>query len=130
MYVRTYVCTYVCMYVSVTLRNVNLQYRLGMSISCQRSRPGRILDTTCITQRRRFLAMEDGEDCAAGPLQHTYLAKLSAEVSAERSRRLATLTKNKTKRSVHHRSQESKRTRIKEFNSRKHILEILHSKVF
>ena len=45
-----------------------------------------------------FLATEDGEDSAAGPSQHTYLAESSAEASAERSRRLATLTKNKTKR--------------------------------
>ena len=58
---------------------------------------------------RPFLAMEDGEDSAAGPLQRTYLAESSAELSAERSRRLATLTKNKTKRSVHHRSQEQER---------------------
>ena len=52
---------------------------------------------------------EDREDSVAGPLQRTYLAESSAEASAERSRRLATLTKNKSKRSVHHRSQESKR---------------------
>ena len=68
------------------------------------------------------MATEDGEDSAAGPSQRTYLAESSAEASAERSRRLATLTKNKTKRSVHRRSQESK----KEFNSRKHVLQILH----
>ena len=54
---------------------------------------------------------EDGEaeDSAAGPSQRTYLAESSAERSAECSRRLATLTKNKTKRSVHRRSQESKK---------------------
>ena len=56
-----------------------------------------------------FLATEDGEDSAAGPLQCTYLAASSAEASAERSRQLATLTKNKTKRPVHGRSQESKK---------------------
>ena len=83
----------------VVLRNVNL-----------RSRPGRIADTTCITRcQDDILATEDEEDSAAGPSQHTYLAESGAEVSAERSRRLATLTKNKTKRSVHHRSQESKK---------------------
>ena len=54
MYVRTYVRTYV----SVTLRNVNLRYRLGMSIWGHarnvnlRSRPGRISDTY-ITRRSR-----------------------------------------------------------------------------
>ena len=53
--------------------------------------------------------LEDREDSAAGPLQRMYLAESSAEVSAERSQRLATLTKNKTKRSVHHRSQEQER---------------------
>ena len=45
--VRAYVPAYVPMYVSVTLRNVNLRYRLGMS------RPARILNTTCITRQRR-----------------------------------------------------------------------------
>ena len=58
---------------------------------------------------RRFLATEDGEDSAAGPSQRMYLAESSAEASAERDRQLATLTKNKTKRSVHRRSQESKK---------------------
>ena len=43
----------------------------------------------------RFLVMEDGEVSAAGPSQRTYLAESSAETSAERSRRLATLTKKK-----------------------------------
>ena len=57
----------------------------------------------------RFLATEGGEDSVAGPLQCIYLAESSAEASAERIRRLATLTRNKTRRSVHHRSQESKK---------------------
>ena len=66
------------------------------------------------TSGRRFLVTEDGEDSAAGPSQCTYLVESSAEASAEHSRRLATLmTKNKTKtlgkRSVHRRSQESKK---------------------
>ena len=85
---------------AVALRNVNL-----------RSRPGRISDTTCI--RRHFLVTEDGDDSSAGSLQCMYLVESSAEASAERSRRLVTLTKNKTKtpgkRSVHLRSQESKK---------------------
>ena len=64
------------------------------------------------TSGQRYLATEDGEDSAAGFSQCTDLAESSAEGSAERSRRLATLTKKKTKRSVHRRSQESeKRTR-------------------
>ena len=46
---------------------------------------------------RPFLVTEDGEDSAPGPSQRTYLAESSAEASA------------KTKRSVHHRSQESKK---------------------
>ena len=39
--------------------------------------------------------MEDGvgENSAAGLSQHTYLAESSAEMSAERSRQLVTLTK-------------------------------------
>ena len=75
--------------------------------------------------RRRdvFLAAEDGEDSAAGPSQRTFSAESSAEAIAERSRRLATRTKNKTERSVHRRSQESK----KKFSSRKHVLEVLHA---
>ena len=109
-------CTCVCMYVSVTLRNVNLM----LTVTTRQDIGYHVHYTT--TLERHFLAMEDGEDCAAGPLQHTYSAKSSAEASAERSRWLATRTKNKTKRSVHHRSQE--------FNSGKHILEILHSQVF
>ena len=64
------------------------------------------------TSGRRFSATEDREDSAAGPSQRTYLAESSAETSAERSRQLATLTMNKTKRSVHRRSQvRKKRTR-------------------
>ena len=85
---------------AVSLRNGNLK-------SC----PGRISDTTCITQWDDvfFFATEDGEDSTVAPLQRMYLAESSAEASAERSQRLASLTKNKTKRSVHHRSQESKK---------------------
>ena len=58
---------------------------------------------------RRFLATEDRENSTAGPSQRTYLAESGEEASAECSRQLATLTKNKTKRPVHHRSQESKK---------------------
>ena len=62
------------------------------------------------TSGRHFLATEDRKDSAAGPSQRMYLAESSAEASAEHSRQLATLTKNnKTKRSVHHRSRESKK---------------------
>ena len=57
--------------------------------------------------------MEDREDSAAGPSQRTYLAESSAETSAERSRRLATVTKKKAKRSVDRRSQESKKRTTK-----------------
>ena len=42
-------------------------------------------------EERRFLTMEDGKDSAAGPPQRTCFA----ELSAERSRRLATLRKRK-----------------------------------
>ena len=48
----TCVHMYVRMYVSVTLRNVNLWYCLGMSIWGRWSHPGRISDTTCIAWRR------------------------------------------------------------------------------
>ena len=43
---------------------------------------------------RGFLVTEDGKDSVAEPSQRIYLAESSAEASAERSRRLATLTKN------------------------------------
>ena len=102
---------YIRMYVSVTLRNVNSRQHLGMSIWGRWSRPGRILNTTCITRWRRddFFGDEDEDDSAAGPLQRTYLVASSAEASAECSWWLATLTKNKTKKSVHHRNQETRR---------------------
>ena len=59
-----------------------------------------------------FLAMGDREDSMAGPSQRTYLRESSLETSAELKQQLATLTKE-TKRSVHRRSQESKkRTRV------------------
>ena len=58
----------------------------------------------------RFFGAEDWEDSAAGPSQGTYLAESSGEMSAECSRWLMTLTKNKTKRSVHRRSQESNKS--------------------
>ena len=63
--------------------------------------------------RGRFSAMDDREDSAAGPSQRAYLAESSAEMSAEHSRRLATVTKKKAKRSVHRRSQESKKRATK-----------------
>ena len=62
----------------------------------------------------------------AGPSQRTYLAESSVETSAERTRRLATLTKKKAKSSVHRRSQESKNRTKKKFTGRKHVLESLH----
>ena len=88
----------------------------------------------CITRGRRwrmelgghFLVMEDRGDNTAGPSQCTYLAESSAETSAECSRWLATLTKKKAKRSVHRRSQESKKRTRKSSTGRKHVLEIVH----
>ena len=87
---RVCVCAYVRTYVLVTLRNVNLQSRS----ECQFALTLRNSSVTdmCITQgsQRRmelggqhFLAMEDEQDSTAGPLQCTYLAKSSAETSAE-----------------------------------------------
>ena len=101
----------------VSFRNVNL-----------RSRPGRQdigYHVHYTTTSGRFLATEDGEDSAAGLSQRTYLAESSAEVSAEHSRRLATPTKKKKQRGQS--TVEAKRARREqEFNSRKHVLEILH----
>jgi len=57
--------------------------------------------------------MEDREDSATGPSQRMYLAESSVETSAKHSRRLATLTTKKAKRSVHRRSQESKKRTTK-----------------
>ena len=75
--VRAYVRTYV----SVTLRNVNLRYRLGMSIWGQRSEcqfaltPRQDIAYVHYTTKlgRRFLPTDDGEDSATGPSQRTYL---------------------------------------------------------
>ena len=64
----------------------------------------------CITRRgtsgRRFLAKEDGEDSMDGPLQNTYLAKSSAETSAEGSRWLLEKEKLRSQSTV-----EAKRAR-------------------
>ena len=69
------------------------------------------------------MATEDGEDSTAGPSQRTYLAESNAEASAEHSRWLVTLTKKKKKK----RGQSTIEAKNKkEFNSRKHVLEILH----
>ena len=82
------------MYVSVTLNNVNLCScsETQVSLICALHEDvdgGRSLLGG--GRGRRLLAMEDGEDSAAGPLQRTYLAESSAETSTERSQRLATL---------------------------------------
>ena len=69
---------YVYMYVAVTLRNV-LTLRMDW-------------------RRGGVLAVEDGEDRGAGSSQRTYSAESSAETSAERSRRLATLRNKHTKK--------------------------------
>ena len=115
----------VCAYMSVTLRNGNLRYCLGMSIwghaknvnLCSRSGIGRhwnvhyarasTEDGVAGGGGQRFL-MEEGEDSMAGPSQCMYLAESSAETSAEHSWWLATLMKTKKQKSVHHRSQERK----------------------
>ena len=67
------------------------------------------------------MATEDGEDSTAGPSQRTYLAESNAEASAEHSRWLVTLAKKKKRGQS---TIEAKNK--KEFNSRKHVLEILH----
>ena len=73
--------------VAVALSNVNLRsgpgrirYRIPRALhDVGTSRPG----YTSGHAGRRFLATEDGEDSAAGSSQRTYLAKSSAEASAE-----------------------------------------------
>ena len=77
MYIRTYM--------SVTLRNVNLQYRLECQFEVTpRQDIGYHMHYTT-TLGRRFLATKDGEDSVAGPSQRTYLAKSSTKVSGEHS---------------------------------------------
>ena len=112
MYVRAYVR------VGHAYRNVNLQYRLEFALMLRNASLKRAfledVDEAGRTELGgRFSAMEGGEDSAAGPSQRTYLAESSPETSAERTRRLATLTKKKGKRSVHRRSQESKKRATK-----------------
>ena len=76
------------MYMAVTLRNVNLlMFRNRPSLKYALHED--------IDEERSFLAMENGEDSVAGPLQRTNLVESSAQTSAERSRWLATLTKKK-----------------------------------
>ena len=108
-------CAHVRTYVAVTLRNVNLQSCLGISICAHAQESG--VTETCISRGRqwrmklggeRFLAMEGG-DSAAGPLQCTDLVESSVEMSNEHSQQLVTLTKKKAKRSVHRTSQENKK---------------------
>ena len=89
MYVRTYVRAYAT-YVSVTLRNVNLH---SFALTCTLRNHGLRALTIEVEDReeRRFLTMEDAEDSATGPPQRMCFA----ELSAERSRWLATLRKRK-----------------------------------
>ena len=79
------------------LGKVNLRSCLGMSICAHVQESG--VTETCITRelrwRTEFLGNGGREDSAAGPSQRTYLAESSAETSAERSRRLATLKMKK-----------------------------------
>ena len=103
---RKCVCTYVRM--SRLGMSIALMLRNWASLKCALHKDvdgGRSWWGQC------FSAMEDGEDSAAGSSQHTctYLVESGAEASAECSQQLVTLTKNKTKRSVHSRSQESKK---------------------
>ena len=99
-----YVCTHVRTYVLVTLRTVNLQYRLGMSIWGHarnvnlRSRLGPGTQASlgmCITQRHR-----DDISCQRRMGRTVWLALrniriLRSQESAERSQRLATLRRKK-----------------------------------
>ena len=68
---------HVCTYVSVTLRNVNMRYRLGMSIEVALGMSICAHDVRYVhymtTSGQRLLATEDGEDSTAGPSQHTHL---------------------------------------------------------
>ena len=87
--------------------------RSGMSI-CTHARNRASLKREDVDGRwswggQHFLPMEVREDSTAGPWQRTYLVESSAETSDECSQRLVTRTK-KAKRSVHRRSQESKKT--------------------
>ena len=95
----------VCMYMSITLWNVNLRYRLGMSIWGQAQNvnlylsPGRIPDT-CITRRRQddiswvwrtaWLALRDVRICGAKCINKCWM-QLTAGTE--------------TKKSVYHRNQ-------------------------
>ena len=121
MCVRVYVCT--CRSrLGMSICSIAWEYQFEVTLECQfalmlrNTSLKRAFNTRrCRWSWRmklggRFSAMEDGEDRAAGPSQRTYLVESSAETSAERSQWLATLTK---KRSVHHRSQESKKRTTK-----------------
>ena len=76
---------------TVTLRNVSLQSRLGMSVCGHAQELGchRYVHYTRTSMEDRvwggqhFLVMEDGKDSEAWPWQHAYLAESSAELSTE-----------------------------------------------
>ena len=109
------VCTYVRMYVSVNLRNVNLHSRSGTQASLIRELHENV-ETTFFGNAWRGRQH-------SWALQHMYLAESNGEMSAECSQLLATLRKKKSKKSVHSRSQESKKRTRKSW---KHVLESLH----
>ena len=100
-------------------QDVRMYVRKYVSVTLKMSIWGHARNVVALTRRhwyvdytgtsgRRFLAIENGEDSAAGPLQRTYLAELSAETSAGRSRRVPTLRNlNMQWSQVHRRSQES-----------------------
>ena len=70
------------------------------------------------TSGRCFLATEDGEDSVAGPSQCTYLVESSAEASAKRSRRLATLTKNKTRSTIEAKGARREQENVQQYKAR------------
>ena len=61
-------------------------------------------------EEQRFLTMEDGEDSVAGPPQRTCFV----ELSAERSRQLATLRKTKQRSQCTKEAKRARRERTKE----------------
>ena len=104
--IRMYVCTYVHVCNAQECQFALICTYVHIRSGTHASRALTIEVPVEDKEERHFLTMEDAEDSATGHLQCTCFAQLSAE----RSRRLATLRKRKQRtKSMYSRSQEGKK---------------------
>ena len=120
---RAYMRAYVHMYVHVCHAQ-----ECQFALTCICARSGTHVSCTdvqgCLAmedrEQWRFLTMEDAEDSTAGPPQRTCFAELSAECS----RRLATLRRESNKVNVQKEPKRQEEIQLKW--KKKHIVESLH----